>query len=504
MKYPLGRILLIGSMCLMAPVVFAPVSQAQTQAPAQTQTETPPTDLAAGLAAYDNFRYDDAARILKPLADQGNAEAQYVMAMLHSFGQGGLDASPVLYLPYARKAEAQGHIGARLIVAGAYLDGIGTKQDSPRGVRLAESVLQEPAATKENKAEAHDALGYAYQEGLGVKMSLPKALGHFKKSYLLEPMDFKLNEIIRMLDDGLGGTFDEEVEWYRKLAILGEKDAFAKVKAHADKGDAQSQYVVGIVYYGDRTLGFRDRENVGDIADNGQLSREYLERAAAGNVGDAVWPLFDLLVGGFPTKDRIDTAKRLFLAAPTMKFREPENLINAHVKLGTAYFTGGLVPRDHDTAVLGEFYKTGFVARDLAKAEEHFRAAQYADGYNELGKAFFYGIDTPRDFSRAVKLFEDGAALNHAKSQFNLALIHLDQASGPNVGLALEMFAMMTDKDNPRKLEDIKDTDYTWSITRALELFKLSADNGYPRGQAMYDCVIQQRANGGPPCRITE
>ena len=401
-------------------------------------------------------------------------------------------------------AEKQGHLGARLIMAGAYLDGIGTQQNAPKGVALAKSVLADKAATGENRAEAHDILGYASEEGLGVKLSLPKALHHYQQSYLADPMDFKLNEIIRMLDDGIGGSFEKEVEWYRKLAILGEQKAFTKVKAHADGGDAQSQYVVGFVYYGDRSLGFRDRANVGDIANNGQLSREYLQRAAAGGVGDAVWPLFDLLVSGFPEKEEIEVAKKLFLAAPTMTFRDPKNQANANIKLAQAYVTGGMIPRDHDKAVLGPFYNTGVVSQNFDKAEEHYRAAQSAEGYNELAKAYFYGIDTPKDFARAVKLFEDGAALNHAKSQFNLALIHLEQASRPNIGLALEMLQITMDKDNPRKLEDIKDTDYTWSISRALELFQLSADNDYPRGQELYDCVVAQRTNDVRSCLVTE
>ena len=45
-------------------------------------------DFATGKAAYDNKDYYKAVSIWKPLAEFGNADAQFQLGMLHRFGHG--------------------------------------------------------------------------------------------------------------------------------------------------------------------------------------------------------------------------------------------------------------------------------------------------------------------------------------------------------------------------------------------------------------------------------
>ena len=92
MKLPFGHLIFSGCALIITPVLFNGAAQAQ----AQTDIPAPSAQLKAGLDAYDNFRYEEAVQVLKPLADQGDAQAQYIIAMMHSFGQGGLEDSPVL------------------------------------------------------------------------------------------------------------------------------------------------------------------------------------------------------------------------------------------------------------------------------------------------------------------------------------------------------------------------------------------------------------------------
>ena len=104
-----GLLALAASSAIMSSAVLTPAALGAQGTPDSGS-------LSAGLAAYEAFKYDDAARILKPLADAGEAEAQYTMAMLHMMGE-GVAESPAAMVAYATKADKQGHMGARTLLA---------------------------------------------------------------------------------------------------------------------------------------------------------------------------------------------------------------------------------------------------------------------------------------------------------------------------------------------------------------------------------------------------
>ncbi|MDN3645853.1 SEL1-like repeat protein [Pontixanthobacter aestiaquae] len=413
---------------------------ALSAAPAHAETEA--DALAEGIEAYDTFKYDEAAAILKPLADAGNAEAQYRIAYLHLLGKGGMPESPERLFSYAEKAEKQGHLGARLMVAEAYLEGSGTKQNIAKGIELTRSVIAAKTASNANIADAHLTMAFLYEEGMGVAKSPKKAVEHYKKSQTANSDKFTLIYLVDLLDDGHGGSFEQEVDWYRQLAAFGNARAFAKIKAHADQGDAHSQYIVGNVYYGDQTFGLRNATNIGDIERNGQRNWEYWERAAKGGIGEAAVKSVGAFTRGMPDNEQLAKAAYWLKKAPTMKFLDESNRAQAFIALGDAYFSGR---------------RSASIPKDLTKAEEHYRKAKHGDGLNEVAKAHLYAKDTAKNVPKGFALLQECAALDNAKCQFNLGLNYV--------------FGLGTER----------------SYEQALKWFDLSATNGYARGKSFAD-----------------
>ena len=70
-----------------------------------------------GWAAYLNADYATAMRVWRPLADQGNADAQYGLAVLYSHGYGVAEDDAEAEKWY-RKAAEQGDSAAQLTLGG--------------------------------------------------------------------------------------------------------------------------------------------------------------------------------------------------------------------------------------------------------------------------------------------------------------------------------------------------------------------------------------------------
>ena len=81
-------------------------------------------DLASGQSAYLRGDYATAWRELKPLADQGNAEAQYQVGVMYDHGQ-AVSRSYQTAEQWYRSAAEQGHSGAQFNLGFMYFNGTG-------------------------------------------------------------------------------------------------------------------------------------------------------------------------------------------------------------------------------------------------------------------------------------------------------------------------------------------------------------------------------------------
>jgi TPR repeat protein len=80
------------------------------------------SDLEKGIAAFNSQDYTTAFSLLKPLANEGNAEAQCVIANMHHLGL-GVERNILEAIKWYIKSSNQGYAIASNNLAGIYLSG---------------------------------------------------------------------------------------------------------------------------------------------------------------------------------------------------------------------------------------------------------------------------------------------------------------------------------------------------------------------------------------------
>ena len=83
---------------------------------------------AEGVAAYERGDYATALREWRPLAEQGNALAQYNLGVMYDNGR-GVPQDYAEAMKWYRKAAAQGHAWALWTLGGIYENGLAVPQD---------------------------------------------------------------------------------------------------------------------------------------------------------------------------------------------------------------------------------------------------------------------------------------------------------------------------------------------------------------------------------------
>ncbi len=138
------------------------------------------TDYEAGVEAYQRGDYATALTKFRPLAQQGDARAQYKLGLIYSKGQGvPQDYAEALY--WYRQAAEQGDASGQFGLGGMYFDGRGVPRD------YAEAARWYRQAAEQGDARAQINLSGMYLDGRGVPqdyvqahmwISLAAAQGH--------------------------------------------------------------------------------------------------------------------------------------------------------------------------------------------------------------------------------------------------------------------------------------------------------------------------------------
>ena len=124
--------------------------------------------LPEGAAAYSKGEYARAYRELGPLAEQGNAEAQWYLGVMCHDGQ-GVPQNYAEAAKWFRKAVEQGYAKAQYNLGVMYRRGNGVQQDNEEAVKLYRK------AAEQGLIEAQYNLGVMYAEGQGVKQDFVQA-----------------------------------------------------------------------------------------------------------------------------------------------------------------------------------------------------------------------------------------------------------------------------------------------------------------------------------------
>ena len=144
----------------------APHSQPTTQLPT---TYFPSTLLSAAEKALNEKDYATAFRLFKPLAEQGNSEAQASLGLLYERGQ-GVNKDFFEAFKWYRSAAEQGTAWAQANLGFAYINGRGTKKDDKEGAKwLRRAALQ-------GGTRAQEVLGAMYNQGRGAPQNHKEAV----------------------------------------------------------------------------------------------------------------------------------------------------------------------------------------------------------------------------------------------------------------------------------------------------------------------------------------
>lgn len=127
------------------------------------------------LAASRRGDFATALSILRPLADQGNAAAQYDLGVSYNYGQ-GVKQDFAEAAKWYRKAADQGQVNAQGNLATLYANGQGVPKD------FAEAMKWYRTAAEQGDANAQFNLGTMYNKGEGVAQNYPEAAKWFKKA----------------------------------------------------------------------------------------------------------------------------------------------------------------------------------------------------------------------------------------------------------------------------------------------------------------------------------
>jgi TPR repeat protein len=118
-----------------------------------------------GVAAFGRGDYATAMVLLRPLAYQGNAQAQDALATMYYEGQGVPERHAVAAQWY-RKAAKQGYPDAQATLGGMYFVGHGVPQNDAKAIHWWRK------AAAQGDLSAQNSLGVMYEKGTGVPMNL--------------------------------------------------------------------------------------------------------------------------------------------------------------------------------------------------------------------------------------------------------------------------------------------------------------------------------------------
>jgi uncharacterized protein len=131
-----------------------------------------PANADAAYAAYQNNDYPAALRLVRPLAEAGDARAQALLALMYYRGR-GLPQDDRAAAEWFRRAAEAGDISARFYLGGMYSEGRGVPQVYTEAARFYQM------AAERGDGQAQYNLGLAYARGEGVEQDLVKAHLYF-------------------------------------------------------------------------------------------------------------------------------------------------------------------------------------------------------------------------------------------------------------------------------------------------------------------------------------
>lgn len=176
-------------------------------------------DLTTAKKYLKDGQYDLAFNEFKQLAEKGNAEAQFELALRYIDGQGVEKNEKAAFSWYLKSAK-KGYVQAQNNLAACYRDGIGTSQDCKQAIKWFTE------AANKGDVESQNSLGYAYVTGECATKDYSKALKWYKKAANAGSSAGQYSLGLMYLKGyGVTKSNQQAIELFEKAAAQGHEDA---------------------------------------------------------------------------------------------------------------------------------------------------------------------------------------------------------------------------------------------------------------------------------------
>ncbi len=188
-----------------------------------------------GMAAYEQGDYKSAIAEFWPLAQQGDASAQFSLGVMYKEGQG----APQDYkqaVSWFRKAGEQGHARAQYSLGVMYYSGQGVTQDYKQAVYWSRK------AADQDFPHAQTNLGVMYKEGQGVPRDDKQAVSWFRKAAEQGHAEAQFDlGVMYYIGQGVPQDNKQAVSWFRKAAEQGHATAQTNLGVMYNSGQGVQQ-----------------------------------------------------------------------------------------------------------------------------------------------------------------------------------------------------------------------------------------------------------------------
>lgn len=191
-------------------------------------------DFEAGWGAYQQGDFATALAVWRPLAEAGEARAQFNLGVMFDQGRGVARDRESAIL-WWRKASEQGMTQAMHNLANIYISGEGAAQDYEEALKWLR------LAAEKGLARSQYTLGKMYSYGLGVAPDEGQAVTWYRKA-AEQGFDRAQYTLGKMYRDGVGGleaSAEEAARWFRRAAVQG----YAKAQSHLGSRYARGEGV---------------------------------------------------------------------------------------------------------------------------------------------------------------------------------------------------------------------------------------------------------------------
>ena len=322
-------------------------------------------------AAYKRDDYTTAFLGFRSLAEQGDADAQFILGLMYRIGE-GVPEDDAEAARWIRRAAEQGDADAQFALGRMYRIGEGVLQDD------AEAVRWYRRAAAQGNASAQFNLGFMYDNGKGVLQDDAEAVRWYRRAAAQGNASAQFN-LALMYRHGEGVLQDdaEAVRWYRRAAA---------------QGDADAQFNLGFMY-----------DNGKGVPEDDAEAARWYRRAAEQGHASAQFNLGVMYDYGEGVPEDDSEAVRWYRRAAE------QGHASAQFNLGVMYDYGEGVPEDDSEAV--RWYR---------------RAAEQGDASAQFRLGFMYdnGEGVPQDYAEAARWYRRAAEQGHAKAQVNLGFMY--------------------------------------------------------------------------------